>query len=126
MFISIIAALATACSGNIKNVNIAEYSSDIYSDADIDSAVNTVLDYFKKFSHCTLTQISYAGDEAAEEEYNRLAERVNADEVMVLLSSFDTDHFVEGGFSPDYTYNNWNWILVRSDDGEWEVFDYGY
>jgi len=52
---------------------------------------------------------------------------INADEVIVLLSSFDVD--VSGGdgsLNPNSSYHNWMWIMVRSGNGPWTHADHGY
>ena len=52
-----------ACGGNVKNVKITDYSSEIYSDAEIENAIDVAINYFKKnFEDCTLTEITYLGD----------------------------------------------------------------
>ena len=54
----------TACCGNINNVKILEWESQVYSKEEIESAIKVAAEYFKKgFSGCTLTSITYAGDE---------------------------------------------------------------
>lgn len=51
-------------SGNVENVEIKSVGSNIFSEDDIESAINTTIAYFKaEFSGCTLTEIVYAGDE---------------------------------------------------------------
>lgn len=85
----------TACGGNISNVVISEWKSEVYNEKDIESAIEVATDYFKKeFSGCTLTSITYAGDEKTSAHVD-WATRNNADEVIVLISSFDVD--VSGG-----------------------------
>ncbi len=47
------------------------------------------------------------------------ADRNNADEVIVLLSSFDVDSSGgDGSLNPNSTYSDWKWILVRTDGGQ--------
>ena len=51
----------------------------------------------------------------------------NADEVIVLLSSFDVDSSGgDGSLNPNSTYDNWSWILVRTSGGKWKHVDHGY
>lgn len=55
------------------------------------------------------------------------ADRNDADEVMVLLSSFDVDSSGgDGSLNPNSTYDKWMWILVRTKDGQWKYVDHGY
>ena len=48
-------------------------------------------EFKKEWSGCTLTEIYYAGDDVSA-EYQDWADRQNADEVIVLLSSFNSKH----------------------------------
>ncbi len=55
------------------------------------------------------------------------ARQNNADEVIVLISSFDVDASGgDGSLIPNSTYNNWYWILVRDNGGKWRHADHGY
>lgn len=129
----LVMTLFTGCSvknngGNTDNVRIPDWEpSEIYSDDDIEAAFKTVKDYFgNEFDGCTLTKLYYPGDTYVD-EFNEWAERYDADEAIVILSSFDVDSSGgDGSFNPDSTYDCWNWILIRNDDGDWEHVDHGY
>lgn len=116
-----------ACGGNVKNVKTTDYSSEIYSDAEIKSAIDVAIDYFKKnFEGCTLTEITYLGDDKLD-DWQEFAERNNADDVIVLVSTFEVDASGgDGSLNPNSTYTNWKWILVRTDGGKWKHVDHGY
>lgn len=123
----------TACGtgGNVSNVNVPEVKSNIYSQEDISSAIETIKKEFKAdWKGCTLTEIYYAGDERTkdETEYYLVKEKVyDADELIVLLSSFDTDyHGGDGSLNQNDTYDSWNWILVRTNGDKWKHVDHGY
>ena len=120
-------SLCACRGGKIDGVNMPFAESEIYSQDDISSAISTITEEFKKeWSGCTLTEIYYAGDDVSA-EYRDWAERYNADEVIVLLSSFDTASPAgNSGLNSDYTYKNWNWILVRTSGGDWKHVDHGY
>ena len=63
---------------NVKNVKITDYSSEIYTNAEIESAIAVAIDYFKKnFEGCTLTEITYLGDDK-NEDWKEVADRNNA------------------------------------------------
>ena len=117
----------SACSGNVKNVKITDYSSEIYSNSEIQEAIDVTIDYFKKkFSGCTLTEITYYGDDKLA-DFQEFVERNNATEVIVLVSTFDVDESGgDGSLNPNDTYKNWKWILVRSEGGKWKHVDHGY
>ena len=116
-----------ACGGNTKNVRIIDYSSEMYSDAEIENAIDVVINYFEKnFEGCTLTEITYLGDDKLD-DWQEFAERNNAADVMVLVSSFNVDASGgDGSLNPNSTYTNWKWILVRTNGGKWEHVDHGY
>lgn len=113
--------------GNTAEVKIKPYESDLYETVDIGSAINVATQYFENnFSGCTLTEITYAGDEISQ-EYVDWAYSNNADEVIVLISSFDVDSSGgDGSLNPNSTYRNFNWILVRNNGGKWRHVNHGY
>ncbi len=117
-----------ACGGDVSKVNISIPSeSDLYTTKEIEDAVDVTLDYFKKeFKGCTLTELSYAGDERSA-NYAEWAQRIGGDEVIVLISSFDVDASGgDGSLNPNSTYTKWMWILARKDGGKWQHVDHGY
>ena len=115
----------TSC-GTLNFVDIEEFSSDIYTANDVTSAMEVVLEYFMDQKDRILLKLSYAGD-AELADYRDWADRNGADEVIVFV----TDYYVSC-FSDTPTqntaskYENWGFILVRSDGGEWEIVDQGY
>lgn len=117
----------SACGGNVKNVNVVDEKSEIYTSDDIKSAIETIKKEFDiGWNGCTLTEIYYAGDEIST-DHQDWADRNDADEVLVLLSSFDVDGSGgDGSLNPNSTYDNWMWILVRTAGGEWQHVDHGY
>lgn len=111
-----------------SDVSIVEWEhSDIYTDADIQATMDTVMTYFEtEFQGCTLTQLRYPGDASAD-LFTEWAEECEADEAIVLYSSFDTDASGgDGSLEPNTTYDDFQWILVRDNGGTWEVKTYGY
>ena len=52
----------------------------------------------------------------------------NNQELIVVLSTFDTDEKGgDGGFNPNDTYTNWQWHLVKTADKKsWEIINWGY
>ena len=117
----------TACGGNVENVKITDYSSKVYSDAEIESAIDVAIKYFKKnFDGCTLTEITYSGDDALDDA-QEWADRNNADDVIVLVSTFEVDASGgDGSLEPNGTYTDYEWILVRRNGGKWKHVDHGY
>ena len=110
------------------NVKVPDWKpSEIYTDTEIEAAIKTVKEYFKKeFDGCTLTKVGYVGDTFADEFAER-AEQYNADEAIILYSSFDVDSSGgDGSLNPNSTYDDWQWILIRNANGEWRHADHGY
>lgn len=116
-----------ACSKTVDEVSVHEADSQIYSEKDIKSAMDTIKNEFARdWSGCTLTELYYAGDECSK-EHQDWADRNEADEVLVLLSSFDVDASgADGSLNPNSTYSDWKWILVRTTGGQWQHVDHGY
>lgn len=116
-----------SCGGNVKNVKELDAESEIYTADEIKSAIEVIEQEFDiGWSGCTLTEIYYAGDQTSK-DYQDWADRNDADETIVLLSSFDVDESGgDGSLNPNSTYDNWMWILVRTNGGEWKHVDHGY
>ena len=116
-----------ACGGKIDGAVTHSVDSARYSQADIADAIDVIKKEFRlSWRGCTLTEISYAGDDRSD-AHQAWADRNGADEVMVLTSTFDVDHTGgDGSLNPNSTYRNWMWILVRKTGGDWEHVDHGY
>lgn len=121
------ASLFLCACGRVDTVKTHEVSSEIYSQEEIEAAVDVIKKEFgRRWKGCTLTEIYYAGDEKTA-DHQEWADRNGADEVIVLISSFDVDSTGgDGSLNPDSTYKNWMWILVRTNGGEWVHVDHGY
>ncbi len=118
---------AAGCGGKVAAATGGPYGSTLYTDGEIDAAMAVTKRYFRQhFDGCTLTELTYAGDEKSR-DYAEWAERHGAEEVIVLLSSFDVDGSGgDGSLNPDSTYTRWMWILVRDVGGKWRHADHGY
>ena len=116
----------SACGGDISRVNTHNVNSEIYSQEDINAAIDTIKkEFMMNWGGCTLTEIYYAGDDSSK-DHQDWADRNNADEVIVLLSSFDVDSSGgDGSLNPNSTYSDWSWILVRTNGGKWQHVDHG-
>jgi len=125
--ICVVVLSLTACGGNIKEVKTHDVESEMYTKEDITAAIETIKKEFKSnWKGCILTEIYYAGDEKSV-AFQDWADRNGADEVLVLLSSFDVDSSGgDGSLNPNSTYSGWNWILVRTDGENWKHVDHGY
>ena len=101
--------------------------SEKYSQEEIQAAVDTITTEFESnWNGCTMKEIYYPGDQYSE-LFEDWANRNDADDVIVLLSTFDVDETGgNGSLNPDCTYEDWNWILVRKSGQEWQHVDHGY
>ena len=127
----ILSALLSAC-GELKieeGVQINIESSSLYTKSEIQSAIDICVDYFNEnFEGCVLTEISY-DDEFCIKEKDKWAVQYEADEAIVLTSTFVVDeNGGDGSFNPNDTYTDWQWILTlsNSDGEEWVLQTWGY
>lgn len=127
IFLVIIISSLTACGGSVKDFKITKVESELYTNDEIISAIEIIGQEFKRnWKGCTLKEIYYAGDETTK-NYQDWADRNTADDVLVLLSSFDVDGSGgDGSLNPNSTYDKWMWILVRNNNGKWKHVDHGY
>ena len=128
ILISTLSLLLCGCGGgNASEVQVITGESAIFTQKEIESAMEVAMDHFRKeFDGCTMTKIEYAEGrtQAAAAEW---AQHYGADEAIVLYSSFDVDSSGgDGSFSPNSTYANWQWILTRDAGGEWVLRTWGY
>lgn len=120
--------------GKINNAVVSIGKHDKFNNDEIKDAMNGVKKKFKDFEGCNLTKLWYD-----EEKANYFVEgylkngrgkenSVKAENVIVLLSNFDVDSSGgDGSLNPNYTYSNWNWVLIRDDKaGNWKIDDWGY
>ncbi len=127
-FICILFAFClTACGKNNMKVKTPKVSSERYSPKEVSAAIDVIKDEFEReWQGCTLQEIYYAGDEISA-DYQDWANRNNADEVIVLLSTFDVDDTcTDGSLNKNFTYSDWMWILVKTNGGKWQHVDHGY
>jgi len=119
--------LCSCAKSDVSHINVINCESEIYTEDDIETAISVTEEYFEEnFAGCTLTEIGYAGDDVSA-EYQDWADRNEADEVIVLISSFDVDLSCENGaLNKGSTYEDWNWILVRTAGSKWQHVDHGY
>jgi hypothetical protein len=115
----------TSC-GTLNFVDIEEFSSEIYTARDIADAMEVVLEEFQGKKDRILLNLSYIGDSKLS-DYGDWADRNGADDVIVFLTDYYVSFFSDTPTqNAGSTYENWNFILVRTNDGEWEIVDQGY
>ena len=109
-------------SGDASNVRVLERQSSLYSQEEIESAIEVIKrDFENDWNGCTLNTIYYAGDEVCADET-----RDRGVKTIVLMSDFTTGNYDFGSLNTNYTYTNWSWILIENEHGCWEHIDHGY
>lgn len=113
--------------GNVSNVKIIPIESEIYSNEEINNAIDVILDYFEKnFNGCSLLEIEYIGDEN-NDDYRDWAIRNNKSEVIVFISNFKVNpNGGNGVLNSNSEYDDYSWILVRNENENWKYVDGGY
>ncbi|MBR3557071.1 MAG: hypothetical protein IKN89_14285 [Oscillospiraceae bacterium] len=103
-------------------------SSQLYTQAELDEAIALIRSQFACFGGCELQSLTYAGDEANNEEnlswMNEMGNG-NYTQVCEFLSSFHSpeNHIV---LNPDSDYTDYQWWLARTETGSWELLTWGY
>ena len=110
-------------SGKVDNVEVRHVDSSLFSQEDINEAIDKIeMDFMKDWNGCELTKIYYAGDEISKAE-----SEIKGVKTMVLLSEFKTyKQPGDSSLNENDTYKDWKWILIKTKDGCWEHVDHGY
>ncbi len=119
----------TSCGGVTLFSSVSSAKSDIYTDEEIDAAMDEVKDYFQRvWKGCVLLDISYRGDAVLETyNYKKYAEQNQADDVIVIHVDFYVPAFADvHGAETNSKYEDWSCVLLRYDGGDWEFFTGGY
>ena len=120
-------AIIFACV-SLKPATIDYGASDIYSKADMDSAIELIKDKFDSWEGCKLYSISYTADSFCERELdycNTLADDgIVYDQCIVFRTSFRSPIFGGGAWNANYNYD-WSWYLARSANGDWDLLTWG-
>lgn len=112
--------------GDVSKVQRNMGRSQIYSEKDIQDAMEVTEAYFRKnFEGCQLLELTYDAKYRLEEM--EWEETYGVDQVILLTSSFYVkSNGADGSLNPDDTYYGWKWILARNEQGKWEHRDHGY
>lgn len=123
-----LAALLLAGCGSGGNTDVVEITigpSRIYSEREIEDAMDVVLRNFEKgWEGCVMLKLWY--DEETADEAREWAQEYGVEEVIVLYSNYWVDGTGRNPTqNPNSLYQNWSWILAR-DGMKWELKDCGY
>lgn len=108
--------------GNVNHVHKTVGESEIYTKAEIEDAMDVVIRHFRReFEGCTLIHLAYY-EENNDPAKDHWAKQYQADQYMILVSSFEVGpEGPDGSLNPNSTYNGWQWILVRDIGGPWTL-----
>lgn len=110
-------------------------NSILYTQEDLDAAMDTILAQFEEWTGCELHSLSYAGDDESfsDETLSDVAawgEGKDYTEIAKFIMDFHSpvdEADLEGtAWNPDFEYTDYTWTLAREEGGEWEVVGYGY
>jgi len=113
--------------GQVKDCERIIGDSQLYTEEEISEIMDAITaNFMLDFAGCTMTELKY-DEEFSLRRAEEYAQQYGADEAIVLTSSFDVDSLGgDGSFTPNSTYTNWQWILVRSAGGGWKLQTCGY
>lgn len=116
-----------SCGKSKADVTIDYGSSELYTEQDMDRAVEVIKDKFAEFDGCVLHSLTYAGDDVSKDqiEYcNSFDQDADFTECMVFHSSFRSPPNGGGAWEADMEYT-WDWYLAKGGDGNWILLTYG-
>ena len=121
--------LLTGCSrgGDISHVERDTGGSQLYSESDIDEAMDSAIGQFRKgFEACIMIRIWYDEEKTGKAAAEWAADN-EADEGIVLYSDFEVDESGRNpSLNPGQTYTKWQWVLVRDKGEKWRLVTWGY
>lgn len=128
--LGVLMALLLPSGGNVQSAKHIAHATDLYTKEDIEAAFDAIESEFASgFKRCALKELRYDDeieaqylDETPEHKQKGTGDRI------VVLSEFTTDwRAADEGFSPNDSYEDWQWILTRPSQGApWKVVDWGY
>jgi len=128
--LSLCFVILCGCSqANIGSVSVDYGKSEIYSQQDMDSAIDVIEKEFSSWKGCELHSVSYMSDEFSEDNIdycNELRADAGYDECIVFESSFHSPKNGGGAWTPDEEYTGWSWYLARKGNGAWTLLTNGY
>ena len=120
----------SACKSS--NVEIDYGNSKIYSQEDIDEAIELIKTEFSTggWKKCKLHNIRYAGDECCSEENIKYVNELKPDKNYTQCIQFYTDFrsplFDSEALNTNEEYTDWSWTFARTENGKWEYITSGY
>ena len=104
------------------------WTSEIYSDEDLQAAVDKIVNYFDV--KVEMQEITYQWDEESANQLSYCKElNPEIDECAFFKTNFyipQQDAVMAWAFEPDTTLTGYEWYLGRTAGGEWNVLTAGY
>ena len=104
--------------------------SKLYTQAELEAAVEKIKTEFAAWEGCELHSIRYAGDESCTEENLKWMNELNTDgnytQVAEFLMDFHSPMEQIGAWEADREYTDYQWWLARSADCGWDILTFGY
>ena len=120
--------------GNTANVVVDYGTSSIYTEADMNAAIEVIKKQFNSMEGCELHSLSYSSDDDCNNAeciswMNNLEEANDHKEVftqcIMFNSSFRSPKNGGGAWEANEEYT-WSWWLARSEGGTWKLMTWGY
>lgn len=127
-------SLAACANNTIPEVKIDYGKSSIYTEKDMNEAIDLIKKQFSTWKGCELHSISYSSDDENNNEnvawMNELEAANDAKETftqcIMFKSDFHSPKKSEGAWNEDQEYTDWQWWLARSESGKWKLMTWGY
>ena len=115
---------------NETDLDVDYGSSEIYTPEQLKEAAIQIKCTFAGWKGCELHSLRYAGDEADNaknlEWLNSHDENAEYTHAAEFLTDFHSPVEASGAWYPDQEYKDYQWWLGLTEDGTWEVVDWGY
>lgn len=126
--VAFVVALAGCSSpGNVSQATVTLGESEEFSQADLQSAADAVLERFRGFEGCILMRLGF--DEGFSRRQLSLASPPlpEGEDAVVFTSEFRVDSTGHNnGLVPNSIYSDWTWTVTRADpSAPWVVTNYG-
>lgn len=136
LLLSMVCAFNLIGCGNktVSEANIDYGTSSIYTEEDMNAAIELIKREFKTWDGCELHSIAYSSDDECNKSniawMNDLEAANDAKETftqcIMFQSSFHSPKEASGGLNADEEYTGWQWWLARSERGQWKLMAWGY
>ncbi len=118
---------------DMSKVKIDYGTSSIYTEDDMNAAIEVIMQEFSTFEGCELHSLSYTSDEDSNNAENLIwmneLEAANDHkevftQCIAFVSNFHSPKNGGGAWEADEEYT-WSWWLARSEGGAWKLMTWG-